>query len=176
MIRVFSLALAAAMVMVGAARTSVAAEESFKIGMVDMQKALMSVEAGKKARASLEKEFNAKKQEIQKEEGAIKKLGEEFKKQSLVMSDEARGKKQGEIQERIMKLQEFTAKSQQEIQMKEQELTKPILEKLRGIIGEMAKQKGYTLVLEKNENMVLFSQEKDDLTQDVITTFNKKNS
>ncbi|OFZ76249.1 MAG: hypothetical protein A3K03_02205 [Bdellovibrionales bacterium RIFOXYD1_FULL_44_7] len=145
-----------------------------KIATVDMQKALQTVEAGKKARSLLEKEFNAKKKELQKEENSLKKMGEDFKKQSLVLSDEARIKKQNEIQERIMKFQEMTAKSQADIQQKEQELTMPIINKLRSVIGEIAKQKGYTVVFEKNENTVLYSLDKDDLTGEVIAAYNKQ--
>jgi outer membrane protein len=147
-----------------------------KIGVVDMQQALQTVDAGKKAKAQLERDFNAKKKELETEKAAIDKAGAEFKKQSLVMSDEARGKKQAELQERVMKFQELTNRSQQEIQQKEQELTGPILSRLRGVIGEIAKQKGYTVILEKNENTVLFSREADDLTTEVISTFNKKSS
>src|SRR4051812_47213280 len=79
------------------------ASEEMKIGTVDLQKALQSVDAGKKAKAQLEKDFNTKKKELQNEEASLRKMTEEFKKQSLVMNDEARNKKQGEIQERIMK-------------------------------------------------------------------------
>jgi outer membrane protein len=150
------------------------AEGETKIGIVDMQKALQSVEAGKKAKAQLEKEFNAKKKELQTEDAAIKKMAEEFKKQALVMNEDARAKKQGELQERYMKFQETTQRSQMEIQAKEQELTQPIIAKLRTMIGEMAKAKGYSVVLEKNENTVLFSQEKDELTTELITNYNKK--
>ena len=150
--------------------------EDIKIGTVDMQKALQSVDAGKKAKAQLEKDFNAKKKDLQNEEAALRKMTEEFKKQSLVMNEEARAKKQGEIQERIMKYQEATSKSQMEIQQKEHELTEPILNKIRGIITDMAKSKGYSMILERNENMVLYSPEKDDLTQDVISAYNKKNA
>lgn len=148
--------------------------EETKIGFVDMQKALQTVEAGKKAKANLEKEFNAKKKELQTEEAAIKKMGDEFRKQSLVMSDEARSKKQAEIQERIMKFQETTARSQSEIQQKERELTEPIIGRLRGVIAEVAKKKTYAIVLEKNENQVLFAPDKDDLTDDVVSAFNSK--
>jgi outer membrane protein len=153
-----------------------ASADEVKIGTVDMQKALQSVDAGKKAKAQLEKEFNSKKKDLQNEEAALRKMTDEFKKQSLVMNDEARAKKQGEIQERIMKYQEATQKSQMEIQQKEHELTEPILNKLRGVIGDLAKSKGYSMVLERNENMVLFSPEKDDLTEDVIAAYNKKTS
>ena len=151
-----------------------AVEEGMKIGTVDMQKALQTVEAGKKAKTSLEKEFTAKKKELQSEEESIKKMGEEFKKQSLVMSDEARSKKQSELQERIMRLQETTGRSQMELAKKEREMTGPILTKLKNIVTEMAKTKGYTMVLEKNDNTVLFSQEKDDLTTEVIKSFDKQ--
>jgi outer membrane protein len=147
--------------------------EEFRIGTVDMQKALQSVDAGKKAKAQLEKEFNVKKKELDNERSAIQKMGEEFKKQSLVMSDDARAKKQAEIQERAVKFQELQMRSQTEITQKEHDLTQPIIVKLRGIIGELAKQKKYNVVLEKNENTVLFSEEKDDLTADVVNQYNK---
>jgi outer membrane protein len=151
------------------------AEDAPKIATVDMQRALQSVDAGKKAKAQLEKEFNAKKKELQAEETAIKKMGEEFKKQAAVMNEDARGKKQAEIQARIMKFQETTGRSQAEIQGKEHDLTQPIIVKLRAVIGELAKSKGYTVVLEKNENTVLYSLDKDDLTEQVIAAYNKAN-
>lgn len=157
----------------GAANPVARAGDAPKIGTVDMQLALQSVEAGKKAKAKLEGEFNAKKQQLQKEEAQIKKMGDEFKKQSLVMSDQARAKKQAEIQDRILKFQELTAQSQAEIQQKESELTAPIIDALRKIVSDVAQKKGYTLVLEKNENTVLYSQDKDDLTQQVISAYNK---
>jgi outer membrane protein len=148
--------------------------EGLKIGTVDMQKALQNVEAGKKAMAQLEKDVTAKKKELQNEEAAIRKAVEEFKKQSLVMNEETRGKKQAELQERAMKFEDSKMRSQMELQSKEQEFTKPILTKLRTIISDLAKAKGYSMVLDKNDNIVHFSQEKDDLTSDVIAAYNKK--
>jgi outer membrane protein len=155
---------------------SLAEDAGVKIGTVDMQKALQSVEAGKKAMAQLEKDVTSKKKELQNEEAAIRKAVEEFKKQSLVMNEEARGKKQEELQQRAMKFEESKMRSQMELQQKEQEFTRPILTKLRTIISELAKQKGYAVVLDKNDNIVHFSQDKDDLTSDVIAAFNKQKS
>lgn len=151
------------------------AETEVRIGTVDMQKALRTVKAGMSARSKLEAEFNKKKGELQKEEQAIKKMHDDFQKQSLVMSADARGKKQAEIQKRVMELQEKTMRSQQEIQGKEASLTKPIIDGLRDIISDLAQKKKYTVVLEKNENTVLYSMSKDDLTDEVISAFNKKN-
>jgi outer membrane protein len=155
--------------------SSVASAEDAKVGLVDMQRALQTTEAGKKARAQLEKEFKATKAQFDSEKASIEKMGEEFKKQSLVLSDEARAKKQAEVQERIMKFQEKASRSQQEIQNKERQMTGPMIEKIRTIVAELAKQKGYSVVLEKGEANVLFSLEKDDLTAEVVTAFNKQN-
>ncbi len=154
---------------------SIASDSGIRIATVDMQKALQTVDTGKQAKSQLEREFNAKKKELQTEEAAIKKMTDEFKKQSLVMSDEARAKKQGALQERIMKFQELTARSQAEIQQKERDLTQPIIMQLRTIIADSAKKHEYSVVLEKNENSVLYSQDKDDLTSEVILTYDKKN-
>jgi outer membrane protein len=165
----FAAVLGLSSVMVSPAR----AADDFKIAVVDMQKALQSVEAGKKAKSQLEKEVEAKKKKFDSEKASITKMGEEFKKQSLVMSDEARAKKQGELQERIAKLQQEGMETEQELRMKEQQLTQPIINKLRGIVSDQAKKKGYSMVLEKNENTVLFSQDKDDLTSEVVSAYNK---
>ncbi len=174
-LKTIQVAMVAAIIASGMQGTpSRASTEPVKIGTVDMQQAIQGVESGKKAKAQLEKEFNARKAELQKEEESIKKLGEAFRKQSLVLSDDARAKKQQELQERVMKFQELTARSQQEIAQKEQSLTMPIIQKLRTVITEIAKDKGYSVILEKNENTVLFSLEKDDLTEEVIKRFNSQ--
>jgi outer membrane protein len=146
----------------------------FKIGLADMQKALQNVEAGKSAKAKLEKEFNAKKKELQAEEANLKKTQAELSKQMAVLSDDARAKKQQEFQERVMKFQEAAQKAQMEIQQKEQEATAPIIAKLKELIKSVASEKGYALVLEKNENVVLYSKDADDLTDELIKQHNAK--
>lgn len=145
-----------------------------KIATVDMQKALQTVKLGVKAKSELEGALNKKKKELEKKEAELRKASEDFQKQSLVMNEEARSAKQAELQQRFMKFQEETAKSQMELQKREQELTNPIVDKLRDIISDIAKQKSYTVVLEKNRNSVLYSLDKDDLTDDVIKQFDQK--
>jgi len=159
---------------VGMMSLSGAIADDVKLGVVDMQKALQSIDAGKQAKATLEKEFNSKKKELQSEEASIKKMADDAKKQAAAWSESHRAKKQAEIQEKIMKFQELTARSQAEIQRKEQELTEPLIRSLRSIVEELAKKRNYAMVLEKGGTTVLFHQEKDDLTDEVIAAFNKQ--
>lgn len=150
----------------------VLAQTASKIGVVDMQKAIQSTEAGKKAKKELEGEFEKRKKELQKKETDLKKMGEDLEKKRSVLSEEVLGKKQAEMQEEMLKYRESLNKNQMEIQKKEQDLTRPILEKMRKIIGDTAKAGGYTVVLE-NSAGILFAEPSTDLTEQVIKAFEK---
>jgi len=144
-----------------------------KIGFVDMQKAIQATAAGKKAKTELESDFNKKKKDLEKKETDLKKMGEDLEKKKSVMSEEALGKKQAEFQEEMMKYRDVVGKSQVEIQKKERELTAPILDKMKKAIAKLAKEKGYTLILE-NSQMVLFATSESDLTDEVVKAFEKE--
>ena len=144
-----------------------------KVGVVDMQKAIQATAAGKKAKAELEGEFNKKKKELEKKEADLKKMGEDLEKKKSVMSEEALGKKQAEFQEEMMKYRDVVGKSQLEIQKKERDLTAPILEKMKKVIGKVAKEKSFAVVLE-NSQAVLYATPEADVTEDVIKAFEKE--
>lgn len=149
------------------------ARAEVKIGYVDMQKAIQSTDAGKKAKTELEGEFEKKKKDLQKKEADLKKMGEDLEKKKSVLSEEALGKKQAEFQEEMIKYRDNLSKSQLEIQKKERDLTAPILEKMKKVIEKVAKDKGYGFIIE-NSAMVLYADKGADLTDDVIKAFEKE--
>lgn len=145
-----------------------------KIGFVDMQKAIQETSTGKKAKKELEDEFNKKKKDLDKMEAEIKKKGEDFEKRSMAMNEEARTKKQTELQNEMRKYQEQAAKSQMEIQKRERDLTAPIVTKLRSIIEDIAKKEDFSMILEKSEQSVMWAKKEADLTERVVKQFEKK--
>lgn len=144
-----------------------------KIGFVDMNKALQSTKAGKKAKKSLEKEFNKRKKELKSLENDIKKMKEDIEKKSLAMSDEMKTKKQAEFQREYMKYQQLMGRSQQEISVKEREVTLPILKKLKLTIDKISKDGKYDMVFEKSEQSILYAKASLDLTDQVVKAFEK---
>lgn len=155
---------------------SALAAGDFKMATVDMQRALQTVDMGKKAKSTLEKEFNEKKKQLGTEEEAIKKMTEDLKKQASVLSAESRMKKEGDIQDRMMKYRELFGKSQFDIQNRERELTEPIIGMLREVVGELGKSKGFTLIIEKGSDAIIYSSGGEDVTEAVIQAFNKKHN
>jgi outer membrane protein len=139
-----------------------------------MQKAIQETSAGKKAKKELEDEFNKKKKELEKREADIKKMGEDFEKRSMAMNEDARMKKQAEIQGQMRQYQEMAGKSQMEIQKRERDLTQPIVAKLRAIIDDIAKKEDFTMILERSEQSVMWAKKDTDLTDRVIREFEKK--
>jgi len=147
---------------------------SIKLGYVDLQKAITETSHGKAAKKKLEKEFKKKQAQLKKREADLKKMSADLEKKSLVLSDDVRLKKQQNLQQEMLKYRELVGKSQLEIQKKERELTLPIVKKLQKIIAAIAKKEGYTMVLEKSEQSVLWASKDADLTDRVVKEFEKK--
>lgn len=150
-----------------------AARAEFKAATIDMQKAIQATEAGKKAKKELEKEFDKKKNELKKKEDDLKKRAEEFEKKKMVLSDKVREDQQIELQQEMMKFREELGKSQMTIQQKERDLTKPILDKIQKVIGEIAKEKDLSMVFERPEQSVMWVKPEMDITDEVIKKANK---
>lgn len=167
-----TLALSLAVLAVTFGAPSLRAETTIKLAVVDMQKALEAVEAGRAAKAELEKDFAKRQKKVSEDENELKKMNEDFQKQSLVMNEAARSKKQAELQKKLMEYQQAAMASQNEIQRRQAELTEPIIKALADTVGDLAKKQGYTLVLEKSRMGVLYAQDNNDLTDELVKTFN----
>jgi outer membrane protein len=144
-----------------------------KIGYVDVQKAIQATGAGKKAKEALDGEYGKRKKDLDKRKADIEKMNQDLEKKKTVLSEEVMGKKQMELQEEMMKFQKTVAENQMEIQKKEKELVEPIIEKMRKVIEKVAQDKGYSMVLEKQGQNVLYAQKDADLTDTVVQAFEK---
>ena len=151
---------------------SVLASEG-KIGYVDVQKAVQMTAAGKKAKEQLDGEFQKRKGSLDKKKADIEKMGQDLEKKKSVLTEEVMNKKQTELQEEMLKFQKTVAENQVELQKKEKELVEPILEKMKKTIEKVAQEKGFSMVIEKQAQNVLFAQKEADLTDEVVKAFEK---
>lgn len=152
---------------------SFSAQAELKIGFVDMQLALRTVTAGKTAKKKLESEFKKKQEEFKKKEQELFKMKEELEKKALAFTEDQKRKKAVEFNQKMMAFREQVGRSQQAISVRERELTLPIIEALRKHVDGLAKQKGYSFVLERNEQSVMYAKKKFDLTSDLVKVFEK---
>ena len=99
---------------------------------------------------------------------------DELEKQRLILSDKALEEKQRLISEKSNALQSLVLQYQQELQAKDQELTKSIINEVSGIVEEIARREGFVLVLEKNEGGVLYARDTLDITDKVLREYDKR--
>jgi len=146
------------------------------VGKVDVQKVLVTVNQGVAVRDQLKKSFEDKQKVLKKDEDAIKKLQEDYQKKAAVINDTEKAKKEREIQEKIIAIQQKTATYQKEIQDMEQNLKTPILERVKNIVDDVAKASGVDFVYEAATAPILYAKSEKDLTDDVIKAYNKKHA
>lgn len=144
-----------------------------KLGHVDLNKALNSSDAGKKAVKILEDMVRAKQTFIDQKGEEIKDLDEELVKQSSVLNPEALKEKR-EVREKLMReYQRMVKDSQQDIQKKQADLMENIIKELKNVVRMIGKEEGYLVVFERSESGIIYIPENVDLTDKLIKRFNE---
>jgi outer membrane protein len=164
-------AILAVIVATGIMSTSVFAAE-LKLGYIDMQRALNGSEQGKEAKEQLATKVKKYQDEINVKQEDLKKLKDELEKQGMLLSDSTRASKERDYQNKLKDFQRFTKDAQDELQGKDEELTRRILEGMEKVIKEYGRNNGYTFIFVKNDSLLLFVDEKVDLTEEVLKLFN----
>jgi outer membrane protein len=144
--------------------------QTLKLGYVDLQKALTSVEDGKAAKAKLEKAVKAKQVEFDKMQDDLKKLKDELEQQAAIMKDDLKRQKIQDYQRRLMELQEYYLGNQKELAEQEAKLTKPIFDRFEKILKKLGKDEGYTLIVEKAA--AVYAAASIDVTDRLIREYN----
>ncbi len=142
-----------------------------KLGTVDMQKVLMLSDAGKDAKEQLA--IRAAKYEAEKnlKEEDLKKLKGELEKQSVLLSESARGAKEKDYQQKLKEYQRFLKDAQDDLQAKNDEFTNKIVDEIVKLVQDFGRKNGFTFIFVKNESMI-FMDDKIDLTDELLKQFN----
>jgi outer membrane protein len=159
-----------------AGASMVSAQEKVKIGYVDLQRALNSVEDGKKAKSKLKGMFDQRQKKLDKEQEDLKKYKEALEKelQSDLLGEEKKRQKMIEYQKRFYELQNLYLNLQKELTAAEAKETKKIFARFQDVLADIGLKDGYTIILEKTESSVLWAPKSLDITDQLIQKYNKK--
>ena len=141
-----------------------------RVGVVDVQRAVMQTEDGLRAQATLKKLFDAKQVELNRRQADLQKQKEDIDKQAKVISKEAYSKRLEELQKQMMELQTVFVDYNKELDKKQKELTEPIFEKIMGIVKRIATTENFDLVVDKAT--VAYVRTDLDLTDKCIQMYN----
>lgn len=142
-----------------------------KIAFVDLQKALNLSKAGVKAKNEIAAQVKKYEDEFKIKQEGLQKLKDDLEKQAVLLSDSAKAQKERDFQQNVKELQRFQKDVKEELQLKDTEHTKRILNELFDILQKLGKDGGYSMVIEKNEGAVIYADESIDLTDELIKAF-----
>ncbi len=155
--------------------------QKLKVGYVHSQKILMSykeaIDVQKKIDA-LDQQFQAEGREMQQN---LTRLQEQYDSQKLLLSETKRKEKEQEIQNLILKIQQFQQEKYNpqtgEIYKKQAELLQPVLDKINGVIKKFGDEQKFDLILDTAAGNILYvSDQVVDLTDKVLDELNKGQS
>ncbi|MCG6550967.1 MAG: OmpH family outer membrane protein [Candidatus Magnetominusculus sp. LBB02] len=162
-------AVVAAMVLTASA--AMAQQQGVKIGFVDIQKVINDSEPGKKAKEALEVHIKGYQAKIEEKEKSIDAMKSELEKKGSALSEDAKKKKQDEMQTAIRDLKRMAAEAQEEVRKKEADLTKDVFTDIRNIIRQLGKDDGYTAIFEGGP--ILYAVESSDVTDKIVKKLNE---
>jgi outer membrane protein len=162
---------AIALLCLGALGFSKVAHAKETLGYVNLQRAILEVDEGKRAKEALKKQFEKKQADLQKKETELKSLKDALEA-SATKDDPATRQKRIEFQNKLLDLQQVFVKEQQELQQLEQKELSAITTKMRKIIEDIGKAGEYTLILEIQDSRLLYAKAHLDLTNEVIRKYN----
>ena len=152
---------------------SVQAADGAKIGSIDVQKVLLTSEAGKMAKDQLGQRAGKYEGEKVSKESELKKLKGELESQGALLNESARSAKERDYQQRLKDYQRFLKDAQEDLQAKNDEFTSRLVDEIVKVAQEYGRKNGYTAIFIKSE-VLLYLDPAADLTEEVLKAFNEK--
>jgi len=147
------------------------AEQVFQVAVVDSQKTLQNSLEGKKAIAILQEREQKINNQLAEMDKKILDMDNKLKTQRLVMTFEAQEQLSFDLDNMKTERKRVAEDSFKEWQRLQFQLFNKVREKVNPIIENVAKEKGFSLVLDTASNAIVYFSLSVDITDEVIKRY-----
>ena len=165
-----SLALGAAMV------SSAQSGPPTKVGIINIQGAILGTKDGQKALQELEARSAPKKKELEKRQGEIVALQEQLNKSSNVGGEEAKQKLMRDIDQKKKAFTRDVDDAQADLDQENQKVLNELGGRIMAVLDKYSNDNGYALILDVSNQQtspVLFAATGIDITREIIAMYDK---
>ena len=149
--------------------TSAQAQENAKVAFVNTERILRDAAPARAAQSKLEQEFARRDKEVQDLAGSIKSLSEKLDKDSPVLSESDRARRQRELSDLDKDFQRKQREFREDLNQRRNEELAVVLERTDKVIRQIAETEKYDIVF---QDAVYFSQ-RIDITDKVLKALTK---
>lgn len=144
---------------------------SEKIGVVDIQQAIMSTAEGKQAIQNLQKKYQPRETEINQRQQDVQQLQQQLQKQMTTLSADEQRRMQHELQEKQTVLQRLEQDAQSSFQYDRDTLMRTLGQKMVKVINQYASSHGFALVIDGSQVPVYYAAKGVDITPEIVKLY-----
>jgi outer membrane protein len=154
---------------------SVAMLAQGKIGVINIQQAILSTRDGQKAAADLQTKFDPKRKDLQAKQEKLQQLNNQLKGMSPATSEAARASLQRELETSQKSFQRDQEDAQAEFEQEQGRLLNEIGARMMQVLEKYSRDNGYVLVLDVStqQSPVLYMSNTIEVTNDVVLLYDK---
>ena len=146
-----------------------------KIGVVDIQQAILSTAEGKQAIQGLQKKYQPRETEINQRQQDVQQMRDQLQKQMTTLSADEQRRMQHELQEKQTVLQRLEQDAQSSFQYDRDTLMRELGQKMVKVIDQYASTHGYALVIDGSQVPVYYAAKGVDITPAIVKLYDSSN-
>ena len=146
---------------------SAMAQKNAKIGHINSNDLMQIMPGRDSAQTVLQGEVTELEETLKSMQAEAEKRYNDYVANQAGWTELIRQTKQREIQDMASRIEEFQQNAQKQLQEREAELLKPIIDRAKKAIADVAKEGGYTYILDASSTTLLYSQDSDDIMPQV---------
>jgi outer membrane protein len=158
------------------ATTAAPTAGSVKVGIIDIQQAIVGTNEGARDFEALQKKFEPKRNELAGLNTEIENLKKQLNTQGDKMNEDARATLLKSIESKQKVLQRTGEDAQNDFQQQQNEVAQRILQKMAPVIDKYAKSNGYGLLFDSSnpwpQGPLLWATSGVDLTKIIVDAYN----
>jgi len=143
-----------------------------KIAVIDVDAIRRDSSAIKDAREQLNRYQTAFQADIQKEETELRNANQELARQRSILSPEAFAEERKKFEQKLVQVQRLVQQRKQQLDDAQAEVMRKINDTMTEVIGELAVENSYTLILRMDQ--LIFAGDALLITKTVLERLNKK--
>jgi outer membrane protein len=152
----------------GAGTSTLVNAQEMRIGIVNTERILRDSVPAKAAEQKLKQEFAKRDEDLQKLGSRLKEAGEKLERDSAVLAESERAKRQREVAELDRELQRRQREFREDVNQRKNEELSQVVERSRKVIRQVAEQEKYDLVVED----AIYFNARIDITDKVLRSLN----
>jgi outer membrane protein len=141
-----------------------------QIAVVDFQKAVTQTVEGKAAQSKIDTMYQSRKQEIDKIRTDLEAAVQDYQSRAMILSEQARSDTEAKLGQQQQDFETKYQQYQQELQQTYGQLLQDLDQKMRALVVVIAKEKGYTMVMDQAA-VVYTGADVYDMTNDLVSRY-----